>query len=60
MYGPPKLKPVQGEVIDLTDPVNANWRENLRKNRADKRYAGKTTINLGRAIGDQPTPKKKK
>ena len=42
-------------IIDLTDEVNANWRDILRANPDDPRFKappGISVINLGRAIGD--------
>lgn len=35
-----------GARIDLTDDVNANWRDNLRKNPNDPRYKGADVAGL--------------
>jgi hypothetical protein len=43
--------------IDLTNPVDGNWRDNLRANPRDSRYFG-PSVEIYLTPVDKPSPKK--
>jgi hypothetical protein len=57
----PTIESLEVTMVDLTDPVNANWRDVLRKNPSDPSYVSKDGIkgfDLGK--GTEPLSEKKK